>query len=524
MKKMTYKAFTALCVSIGLLVPSAAWAATDVTWTSSSKLYEVRTLTGKSEIGHGNGALGSATFFHPRSAVVLPDGKLLISDSSNHLLRTVSVNAVDAYAGLNLGEDASNMPIGGYNDDVLAKSAFEQPEGLSIDAQGNVYVADSKNNAIRKIAKDGKVTTLAGNGLIGSADGAGSKATFYEPSDVAVDGKGNVFVADTLNNVIRKIAADGTVTTLTASSTRVVEYFPGAVDTAGDFAEGAIASAKFNEPSGLAIDGKGNLYVSDRGNQRIRYIDFAADNVTTVAGGGELVKQSPYVQGEYADGVAALARFNAPEGLTIASDGTLVVADSLNHAIRLIKDGKVSTLAGVPAEYGKDDGVAGSAQFNHPTDVAILNDGRLVIVDELGNKVRVLQKYAKPANLPADKGIKILLNGALISTDVPAQMKSNAVLLPVNAVGTALGYKVSFDAKTKAAVLTKGEATYTVAPNSTSVTKSVKGKIEQLKLNVPTMMVNNRMFLPVRFFASESGLDIQWDAVERIVVLRYLTF
>ncbi|MCD9025621.1 stalk domain-containing protein [Cohnella silvisoli] len=525
---MTNRLRKVLLASLGLTlvlsIPAVAFAAPDTNWTKSTKLYEVRTWTGKSELGHGNGSLSEATFFHPRSAVALPDGRLLVSDTANHLIRTVSVDKVEAYTGLDLGEDDANVPIGGYNDEVLAKAAFELPSGLAIDAQGNVYVADTKNNAVRKISKDGAVTTLAGNGNLGQADGVGAKATFYEPSDVAVDSKGNVYVADTLNNVIRKITSDGTVTTVTAASTRSIEYFPGAVDTAGDFNDGKIATAKFNEPSGLAVDAKGNLYVSDRGNQRVRYIDFAADKVTTVAGGGDLGKQAPYVEGGYVDGTAAQSRLNAPEGLTFTADGSLIVADSLNHVIRIVKDGKVSTLAGVPTEFGKENGVSGSAQFNHPTDVTVLADGRLVIVDEFGNKVRVLQKYAKPADLPTGKGISVLFNGTLVKSDVPAQLKSNAVLLPVNSVGTALGFKVSFDSKTGAALLTKGEAVYTIPQGSKTITKSLKGKNETLTLNAATIVVNNRLFIPVRFFASENDLDIQWDAAAQIVVIRNKVF
>ncbi len=513
-----------LSVSLLFASPLYAFAAADLNWTKSSKLYEVHTWTGKSELGHGNGSLSEATFFHPRSAVALPDGRLLVSDTANHLIRTVSVDKVEAYTGLDLGEDEANLPLGGYNDDVLAKAAFELPSGLAIDAQGNVFVADTNNNAIRKISKDGSVTTIAGNGNLGLADGVGAKATFYQPSDVAVDSKGNVYVADTLNNVIRKITSDGTVTTLTATSTRTIEYFPGAVDTAGDYNEGKIATAKFNEPSGLAVDAKGNLYVSDRGNQRVRYIDFTADTVKTVAGGGDLGKQAPYVEGGYVDGAATQSRLNAPEGLILTADGSLIVADSLNHVIRIIKDGNVSTLAGVPTEFGKENGVTGSAQFNHPTDVTVLADGRLVIVDEFGNKVRVLQKYAKPATLPTDKGISVLYNGTLVPSDVPAQLKSNTVLLPVNSVGTALGYKVSFDRKSGAALLTKGDTVYTISQGSKTVTKSVSGKNETITLNVAAISVKNRLFIPVRFFATENDLDIQWDAAAQIVVIRNKVF
>jgi len=335
-----------------------------------------------------------------------------------------------------------------------------------------------------------------------------------------VDAKGTVYVADTLNHVIRAISPDGKVKTLNAASTRVGEYHPGAVESYGDFRDGPIASAKFNEPSGLALDGKGNLYVSDRGNQRIRYIDLAAGQVTTVAGGATLDKQAAYAEGGFADGTAAQARLNAPEGLTVAADGAVVFADSLNHAIRMVKDGRVSTIAGIPAEYGSANGVASSAQFNHPTDVAVLSDGRLVIVDEYGNQVRVLQKYARPADLPANPSISVLLDGKLVPTEVPAQTKSNAVLLPVRDVGLALGYQVGYDKKTGEALLKKGDVTYAIGEGTNTVTKKTAGLDEKLTLNAKTISVNGRLFLPVRFFADESGFDVQWDASAKTVVIR----
>ncbi|WP_123041206.1 stalk domain-containing protein [Cohnella candidum] len=519
------KNLSALLLGFTLTVSwaTSSFAAADTSWTTSSKLYEIRTWAGKAEWGHENGAANAATFFHPHSVVALPDGKLLVSDNGNHLLRTLTAEQVSAYAGLDLGEDDAGLPKGGLNDAILAQSAFELPSGLAIDVTGNIYVADTGNNAIRKITKDGKVTTLAGNGKIGSTDGIGSEASFDHPTDVAVDAKGNIYVADTLNHVIRKIATDGKVTTLTAASTRNVEYFPGAVEDAGDFLDGAISSAKFNEPSGVAVDAKGNLYVSDRGNQRIRYLDFASGQVTTVAGGGSYASQASYVEGDYVDGAAAAARFNAPEGLTVTADGTVVVADSLNHAIRLIKGGQVSTLAGVGSEYGQTDGVTGSAQFNHPTDVTVLADGRLAIADEYGNKIRVLQKYTKPATLPS-KTINVLLNGKLVPSDVPAQMKSNYTFLPVRAVSEALQYKVTNNNATDEAFLTKGDTTYTIKSGSKTVIKTVNGVNTTVTLNAPAFIKQNRMFLPVRFFAEENNLDIQWDQSATTVVIRDKTF
>lgn len=510
-----------LGLSLALAVPSIASAASaDYGWTKSPKLYEVRTLVGKSELGHANGANKDATFYQPHSAVALPDGSLIVSDLENHLIRVVTSTKTETYAGLDLGQDEANNPIGGYNDDVLLKSAFEHPAGLAIDSKGSIYVADSENNAIRVITKDGKVSTIAGSGKLGSDDGIGAEASFDHPSDIAVAKDGTVYVADTLNHSIRKITPAGKVTTLTADSNRPFEYFPGAVEYTGNFKDGPIASAQFNEPAGLALDSKGNLYVSDRGNQRIRYIDFAAGTVSTVAGGGEQDKQLQYVEGDYVDGDALKARFNAPEGLTIAPDGTLIIADKLNHAVRTLKDGKVGTLAGTATDGGTSDGVSESAQFDNPTDVTILPDGRLVVIDQNSNKVRVLQKYATPASLPTDKSIKVLLNGELLKTDVPAIMSPGAVLLPIRSVGTALGYTVDYDDEAQAGTLTKGNIVYTIKKNMKTVTKTVDGVATQVSLNSATVQTNDRLFIPVRFFAEESGFDIQWDDKPQIVVIR----
>ncbi|XID93689.1 stalk domain-containing protein [Paenibacillaceae bacterium WGS1546] len=525
--RKSIKAAAIVALGLALVAPSAAVAAADTGWTKSAKLYEIRTWAGQSQWGHENGSLDAATLFHPSSIVELPDGRLLVADTENHLLRVVSTDRVSAYGGLIVGESEPNVLIGAYHDDALDLAAFHLPAGLATDAQGNIYVADSGNHAVRKISSDGKVSTLAGNGLIGSDDAKGKKATFHSPSDVAVDSKGNVYVADTLNHVIRKITPDGTVSTLTAPSERVIEFAPNEAEEVGDYADGPIARAKFNEPSALVVDQKGNLYVSDRGNHRIRYIDFAAGTVSTVAGGspngnGSSVygNNEPYAEGGYADGAVARAKFNAPEGLSLTADGELIVADSLNHAIRIIRDGQVSTLTGVPEESGSADGVTGSAQFNRPSDVVILSDGRLAIADKAGHKIRVLQKYAKPATAPSGSTIAVLLNGQAVTLDVPPLARSNAVMLPVRSLGNALGYEVDYDAESGTATLTKGNVQYAVASGAKTVTKTVDGKKQSVSLNAPALHSQNRMYLPVRFFAEESGLDVQWDASARTVVIR----
>lgn len=155
-----------------------------------------------------------------------------------------------------------------------------------------MYVADSANNAVRKVDTNGQVTTLGGNGVPGKKDGKGADASFNHPSDVAVTADGIVYVADSLNHVIRKIATDGTVSTLNAASTRTILIRPGEASFAGEYQDGSLSEAKFNEPAGLTLDSKGNLYVSDTGNQRVRYIDLQAGTVKTVAGSTPLLSNN----------------------------------------------------------------------------------------------------------------------------------------------------------------------------------------------------------------------------------------
>ncbi|MEK0314502.1 stalk domain-containing protein [Cohnella sp. 56] len=518
------KAVAALAMTLGVSLPGAAFAA-DAGWLRSGDLYEVRTWAGQAEWGSKDGPAANATMFQPHAIAVRPDGGLSVSDSGNHLIRTLSAGTLTTSAGHFAGADESGLPTGSYHDDQADRALFDRPLGIAYDAAGNAYVADAGNNAIRKIGADGKVTTLAGSGLAGSADGKGAAASFYAPSDVAVDAAGNVYVADTLNHTIRKIAADGTVSTLTAPSTRVGQYLPGAADSFGDYADGPLAAAKFNEPSGLVLDAKGNLYVSDRGNQRIRYIDFAAGTVSTAAGTAPAVPgDSPYAEGDYLDGAAAQARFNAPEGLALAADGTLVIADSLNHVVRLLRDGQVTTLAGEADEPGAADGVTYAAQFDRPTDVAILPDGSLAIADESGNKIRLLAKYAGAAGLRKDGMIKTLLNGALLKTDKPAFVSGGATYLPLRAVGQATGFTVTYDAKTKSGQLVRGDAVYTVKSGQKNVAKRAAGQTSDLLLNAAPVLKDGSFYVPVRFFATEGDLDIQWDGAVQTVIIRSKTF
>ena len=198
----------------------------------------------------------------------------------------------------------------GYTDGTGTSAQFDYPTGVAVDGAGNVYVADSYNHRIRKITASGVVSTLAGS-TQGYTDGTGTSAKFAYPSGVAVDGAGNVYVADQYNHRIRKITASGVVSTLAGSSM-------GNTDGTG-------TSAQFSYPTGVAVDGAGNVYVADQYNHRIRKIT-ASGVVSTLAGSSS----------GYADGTGTSAKFDYPTGVAVDGAGNVYVADYYNHRIRKI--------------------------------------------------------------------------------------------------------------------------------------------------------------------------------------------
>ena len=302
--------------------------------------------------GSVDGSGSAARFSIPTGVVVDGAGNVYVGDTANHTIRKISpAGAVSTFAG--------RAQVSGSANGSGSDARFYSPEGLAADAAGNIYVADTSNHTIRKITPDGTVSTFAGqanNG--GHLDGIGPAAQFLYPEGVAVDSAGNVYVADSGNDTIRKISPTGAVITLAGHA------------TVQGSADGIASAALFSNPTGVAVDAAGNVYVADSYNNTIRKITPGAV-VSTLAGVARNYGS--------ADGVGAAARFAQPTAIAVDGAGIVYVADNRNHTIRKITpDGVVKTVVGQPEVGGIVPGpLPGLLAF--PRGVALTPTGDLVI-------------------------------------------------------------------------------------------------------------------------------------------------
>ncbi|MES2371235.1 MAG: LamG-like jellyroll fold domain-containing protein [Bacteroidota bacterium] len=323
------------------------------------------TFAGNGVPGSVDGKSSTATFNRPSKIAVDHLGNLYVADELNNKIRKITADGmVTTLAG--------SGKAGAENSLIGSKASFNRPGGIGVDKLGNVYVADVFNHKIRKITASGAVTTLAGNGHQGYVDDAkGLSAEFDFPVDVAVDDAGNVYVIDEGNNKIRKVLPNGAVSTFAGS---------GAVG-AQDNRVGVLAS--FNQPNGIAVDQKGNVYVADQLNHKIRKIT-AAGVVTTFAGNGQA--------GSNDNTVGILAGFNNPRGVAVDRIGNVYVGDVGNQKIRKItQTGAVSTLSGSGVPGSHDNANGSLAEFYFPDGTAIDSLGNLYVADGLNNKIRKIE-------------------------------------------------------------------------------------------------------------------------------------
>ena len=311
----------------------------------------------------------AAQFTNPASVAVDPAGNIYVADPTAQVIRKItSTGVVSIFAGA--------LNTSGTADGAGTAARFNGPSGVAVDGSGNVYVADTNNHTIRGISgTTGNVFTLAGTpGQAGSVDSNGSAtpARFNFPFGVAVDTFGTVYVADTYNHMIRRVAANGTVSTMGGSA--------GIRGTA----DGGLGTSRFAYPIGITVDAQGFIYVADSQNNTIRKIN-QGNVVTTIAGTAGAAGT--------ADGVAlTVARFNQPNGVAVDSTGTVYVADTFSHTIRSIVTtngvATVTTLAGLAGTQGSTDGTGAVARFSQPNSLSVDANGNLYIADTQNRTIR----------------------------------------------------------------------------------------------------------------------------------------
>ena len=336
------------------------------------------------EAGNVDGVGNAAQFNKPRGVTVAASGNIYVADNHNNTIRRITPDKfVNTFAGLSGAGSA---------DGVKTAARFNFPNGIAIDATGNLYVADVVNDTIRKIDPTGSVITLAGQpGVAGSADGQGASAQFNFPRGIAVDGHGNVYVGDWMNNTLRKITPDGTVTTLAGDA----DEPPRNVDGIG-------SAARFNNPYGVAVNDDGTLiYVADSQSDTIRKVTFTAAgeaSVITFAGDRAHPPGSD-------DGVGVAARFNMPAGIGLDGSGNLYVADSLNNTIRKITpNATVTTLAGTAGYADSVDAIGAAARFRSPKGVAADIFGNVYVGDSFNDTIRKITPGGKVTTLAGSPG------------------------------------------------------------------------------------------------------------------------
>lgn len=358
----------AAILGLGLIVAPIAGA------VSGSTPIDTIAGTGTSGLSGDGGPATSADLHHPYDLAVDADGNVFVADSSNHRVRRIDAisGEITTVAGTTAGLSGDGGPA------VAARLHY--PQSVAVDAAGNVLIADAMNGRVRRVdAPTGAITTIAGGGA-GGDGGQATDAALDIPHAVEVDAAGNVYIADVNDHRVRRVdAVTGVITTVAGSGT------PG---FSGD--GGPAASAKLQDPLGVAVDTAGNVFIGDFSNQRVRRVDGVTGVITTVAGTG--------TAGSAGDGGPAnAAELNEPVGLAVDDAGNLLIAEVGSDRVRRVdlNSGVISTIAGSGTSgFGGDGGTATSAHLNNPSGIAVDGASNLLIADTLNHRVR---RVAEPA-------------------------------------------------------------------------------------------------------------------------------
>jgi sugar lactone lactonase YvrE len=316
------------------------------------KKWTVSTVAGGDEASLVDGPVSVARFHFPNDVAVAPNGDLYVTDGNNRIIRKISGGQVSGFAGSDFGI------VNGKG----ISAQFKFPTSICMDGAGNIYTTDARDPRVRKISPQANVTIYAGSESSGFADGPADIAQFRGENMITADAAGNVYLTDAQNNRIRKISINGMVSTIAGSGTA------GFRDAKGSLAE-------FNFPTGIALDSKGNLFVSDGSNFRIRKISPGGD-VVTIAGKAK--------QGT-TDGDTSIALFDFPADIAVDGHDNLFVVDG-SRIRKISPQGNVSTIAG--SVDGFQDGDGASAKFFTPYGLGIDAEGNIYVADTNNNRIR----------------------------------------------------------------------------------------------------------------------------------------
>ena len=324
---------------------------------------------------------------NPQGVAWGPGGKLFVANTADNVIASIVGSTTTTVAG-------SYEATGETGDGGTALAAtLTEPAGLAVDRAGDVFVADTEDNVVREITAGGIIKGVAGDGREGYAGdyGPAIRAELNSPQSVAVDNNGDLFIADTGNNVIREVSPRGIVTTFAGTG------------RAGYNGSGRRASAELTAPTGVAVDAFGNVYIADTGNNVIRRVSTVGI-ITTVAGDYAADQANDGIGGFSGDGgPATSARLYAPQGLAVDNAGDLFIADTFNDAIREVTpNGTITTIVNTAATPGKTGipGPATTAALNSPYAVTVDNStGDLFVADTSNNAIREVTGLPVPSNV-----------------------------------------------------------------------------------------------------------------------------
>ena len=390
--------------------------------------------------------------------------EVYIADTYNNMIKKLSGGEITTLAGSYSGKNSMGFPMGGLVDGDALEASFNKPRDVIVTDDGIIYVADTGNNVIRKI-ESGHVSTISGNGSQGNGVGAPQYTSYHLPTALALDSNENLYVADTLNHVIKVISPSGNSTVLAFKSPEGSE------------------TITLNEPSDLWFDTKGDLYILDSGNQCVRKVSNGV--ITTVAGINSSARDANgYAVQGYRDTTASMALFNFPKGIAMDERGNLFIADTWNNMIRVVLvDGNVKTLSG-DLYAGNVVGDIATARYDAPVALDVEGDD-LYVSDRWNNEIKhiALNMSTDALKLSTDylkkqmEGSKdyldaetpiIYYHGVGSKSDATVLQLENRIYLPFKSFAFALGYEVTWNPQLHAVVLEK-ESQRLLVDESTSL-------------------------------------------------------